>query len=68
MTDTLLEDDEAERIAGELTAKYGNDALDFVRSRAERAQSVGDELAYAAWLSVLDAMETLLGAKSVAAE
>jgi hypothetical protein len=68
MTDTLLEDDEAERIAGELTAKYGNDALEFVRARAERAQEVGDELAYAAWEAVRDATENLLGMKSLAAE
>ena len=63
MTDTVLEEDEADRIAAELAAKYGNDALEFVRSRAERAQAVGDELAYDAWQSVLDATEALLGLK-----
>lgn len=68
MTDTLLEDDEAERIAGELAAKYGHDAIEFVLSRAERAKEVGDELAYAAWQSVLEATETLLGVRSLAAE
>jgi hypothetical protein len=68
MTDTVLEDEEANRIAAELAAKYGNDALEFVRSRAERAQSVGDELAYGAWQSVLDATEALLGLKSIPAE
>ena len=68
MSDTLLDDDEAERIAGELTAKYGDDALEFVRSRAERAKEVGDELAYAAWQAVRGAMEALLGMKSLAAE
>jgi hypothetical protein len=68
MTDTVLEDEEANRIAAELAAKYGNDALEFVRSRAERAQSVGEELAYGAWQSVLDATEALLGLKSIPAE
>jgi hypothetical protein len=68
MTDTVLEDEEANRITAELAAKYGNDALEFVRSRAERAQSVGDELAYGAWQSVLDATEALLGLKSIPAE
>jgi hypothetical protein len=68
MTNTVLEDEEANRIAAELAAKYGNDALEFVRSRAERAQSVGDELAYGAWQSVLDATEALLGLKSIPAE
>lgn len=68
MTETVLEDEEADRIAAELAAKYGNDALEFVRSRAERAQSVGDELAYDAWQAVLDATEALLGLKSLVGE
>jgi hypothetical protein len=53
MTDSVLEFEEAQRIAAELAEKYGDDALDFVRGRALRAQSVGDELAYQAWRSVM---------------
>jgi hypothetical protein len=68
MTDTVLEVDEADRIAAELAAKYGDDAIEFVLSRAERAQAVGDELAYDAWQAVLEATEALLGHKSVPAE
>jgi hypothetical protein len=60
MTASLLEDDEAERIAGDLAAKYGEDAISYVRARADRAQEVGDELAWNAWQAVLDATETLL--------
>ena len=54
-TETVLEFDEAERIAGELVDKYGDDALDFVRSCAERARSVGDDLADEAWRAVMAA-------------
>ena len=68
MSHGLLETAEAERIAGELAAKYGGDALDFVRSRAARAQSVGDDLAYGAWLSVLGAAEALFADKAPAAD
>ena len=60
MTTSLLEDDEAERIAGDLAAKYGEDAIPYVRARADRAQEVGDELAWSAWQAVLDATESLL--------
>ena len=60
METSLLEDDEAERIAGDLAAKYGEEAIEYVRARAERAQEVGDELAWGAWQAVLDATETLL--------
>ena len=60
MNEILLDDEEAERIAEELAAKYGSDALDYVRSRAERAHSVGDELAFGAWQSVLASAQTLL--------
>jgi hypothetical protein len=59
-TSSLLNEDEAQRIAVELTAKYGADALEFVRARAERAQSIGDELAHEAWQCVLDATQSLL--------
>jgi hypothetical protein len=67
MGSTLLDQAEAARIAGELAAKYGADALDHARARAECAQSVGDELAFGAWQSVLDATERLLGRRSRAA-
>jgi len=67
-TDTVLEFEEAERIANELTEKYGDDALDFVRSRAERAQSVGDDLAYQAWRSVMAATKALLSQRPLAAD
>jgi len=60
MTTALLETDEAERIAEDLAAKYGDDAISFVRARADRAQEVGDELAYGAWQAVLGATESLL--------
>jgi hypothetical protein len=66
MASSVIEDEEAERIAGELAAKYGSDAIEFVRNRAEVAQSVGDEVAWAAWQSVLEFTETLVGAKSLA--
>ncbi len=60
MQTSLLEDDEAERIAGDLAEKYGEDAIPYVRARADRAQEVGDELAYGAWQAVLDATQSLL--------
>jgi hypothetical protein len=67
-TETVLEFDEAERIAGELVDKYGDDALDFVRSRAERARSVGDDLAYEAWRAVMAATRALRAQKPLAAD
>ena len=60
MMSHLLEESEAQRIAAELTAKYGDEVLDYVRARAERAQSIGDELAHEAWRCVLDATQSLL--------
>jgi len=60
MRASVLEENEAEQIAAALASKYGEDALDFVRSRADRAQSVGDDLAYGAWCSVFDATATVL--------
>ena len=68
MHPNLLAKDEVERIATELAAKYGSDALGYVETRAEQAQSVGYELAYSAWQSVRDATESLLGRKRWAAE
>jgi hypothetical protein len=68
MHSTLLADSEAERIAAELAAKYGTDALGYVATRAGQAQSVGDELAYSAWQSVRNATESLLGRRRWAAQ
>ncbi len=62
MHTSLLEEDEAQRIAAALAAKYGADALAFVQARAARALEVGDDLAYSAWRSVLQATEGVLGA------
>jgi len=44
------------RIARELAAKYGDDALAYVKSRADRATEVGDELALDIWKQVLATM------------
>jgi len=67
MQSDLLAENEAERIAAELADKYGADALGYVATRAEQAQSVGDELAYCAWQSVRDATALLLGRKRLPA-
>lgn len=58
----LVDEEEATRIAEELTAKYGAEAIDFVLSRADRARSIGDDLAYGAWQSVLQATRDRLAA------
>lgn len=57
MTHPLLEDEEASRIAAELAAKYGLDAIEHIRMRADQARSVGDELAHGAWQAVRSALE-----------
>jgi hypothetical protein len=56
----LLDEEEAQRLAEELAAKYGHDTLDYVRGRAEQARSVEDDLAYDAWQRILKATEALL--------
>jgi hypothetical protein len=61
MDQQLLESDEADRIAGELADKYGADALAYVEARAERAHAVGDDLAYGAGRSVLEATKSRIG-------
>ncbi|HUZ73587.1 MAG TPA: hypothetical protein VMU87_11425 [Stellaceae bacterium] len=61
MHSSLLDEDEAHRIAATLAAKYGADALAFVQARAQRALEVGDDLAYSAWRAVHDATEHMLG-------
>jgi hypothetical protein len=55
-----MEAPDAAQIARTLTEKYGIDALAFAHQRAERAASVGDELALAAWHSVIAATQNLL--------
>jgi hypothetical protein len=47
------DDGEVLRIAQDLSAKYGRDAFAFVKSRADRAHEIGDELAYDIWKNVL---------------
>jgi hypothetical protein len=68
MPDNFLEDQEAERIAADLADKYGADALGYVATRAEQAQSVGDDLAYSAWQTVRDATALVLGRKGLSAQ
>jgi len=55
----LYDDGEVQRIAHELSLKYGFEALSLAQSRAERAQEIGDELALAIWQKVLAAMGAL---------
>jgi hypothetical protein len=56
----MLETQEASRIAFDLVAKYGREALDFAQDRAARAVEVGDDFAYSAWQSVIEATQGLL--------
>ena len=58
-SDTMAAPDAAQ-IARTLTEKYGSDALAFAHQRAERAASIGDELALAAWRGVIAATQNLL--------
>jgi hypothetical protein len=55
----LCDNGEVRRIARDLSAKYGLDAMGLARSRAERAIAVGDELAYGIWEEVLSAMRDM---------
>jgi hypothetical protein len=65
MEQTVLESEEAERIAGDLADKYGVEALAYVRARAERASAVGDDLAYDAWRIVLEATKSRIGGHDI---
>jgi hypothetical protein len=47
------DDGEVSRIARDLSAKYGPDAIAFATSRAERAAEIGDQLACDIWQKVL---------------
>jgi len=53
------DDGEVSRIARDLTAKYGYDAVDFARARVERATEIGDELAQGIWEKVLTAVNAV---------
>jgi hypothetical protein len=53
----LCNDSEVQRIAHDLSVKYGYDALDLAKSRADRALEIGDDLALAIWEQVLAAMK-----------
>ena len=56
-----LDDHEVRRIAGDLAAKYGRDAIAFVIARAERAAEIGDDIAYAIWDNILHVAREVLG-------
>ncbi len=58
---SLLEADEASRIAHDLTERYGRGALEFARSRAARTVEIGDDLAYGAWQAIITAVHKSLG-------
>ena len=60
MNPALYDDGEVQRIAHELSLKYGFEAVSLAQSRAERAQEVGDEVALAIWEKVLAAMKPLM--------
>lgn len=60
MNPALYHDGEVQRIAHELSLKYGFEAVSLAQSRAERAQDVGDEIALAIWEKVLAAMKPLM--------
>lgn len=59
MNPALYDDGEVQRIAHELSLKYGFEAVSLAQSRAERAQEIGDEIALAIWEKVLAAMSPL---------
>ena len=50
---SICDDGEVLRIAQDLSAKYGSDAIAYVKNRADRANEVGDELARDIWKQVL---------------
>ena len=60
MNPALYDDGEVQRIAHELSLKYGFEAMSLAQSRAERAQQIGDEIALAIWEQVLAAMKPLM--------
>ena len=56
----MLQTSEAARLARRLTVKYGEAALGFARERADRAVEIGDDIAFDAWQSVIEATRHLL--------
>jgi hypothetical protein len=56
-----IDDNEVRRIAVDLAAKYGRDAIAFVISRAARAAEIGDDIAYAIWDNILHVAREVLG-------
>jgi hypothetical protein len=56
----IFDDNEARRIAEDLTAKYGGDALAHAKARAERAFEIGDDLAQAIWRKVITVASELM--------
>jgi hypothetical protein len=56
----MLQTSEAARLARRLTVKYGEAALGFARERADRAIEIGDDIAFEAWQSVIEATRHLL--------
>jgi hypothetical protein len=60
MSPAPYDDGEVQRIAHELSLKYGFEAVSLAQSRAERAQEIGDEIALAIWEKVLAAMTPLM--------
>jgi hypothetical protein len=60
MNPAPYDDCEVQRIAHELSLKYGFEAMSLAQSRAERAQAIGDEIALAIWGQVLAAMKPLM--------
>lgn len=59
MSTNLSSDSEVRRIAQDLSAKYGLDALSLAKIRADRALEIGDDLALAIWEQVLAAMNAM---------
>jgi hypothetical protein len=53
---SLTDDSEVVRIARDLSGKYGYEAVAYVKSRADRASEIGDELALDIWKQVLAVM------------
>jgi len=56
---THCDESETLRIAQDLSAKYGADAVAFIEGRAARAAEVGDELAGEIWRDVLRAVAAI---------
>jgi len=56
---TPCDNGEVLRIAEDLAAKYGVEAVAYAKGRAERAREIGDELALGIWEKVLAAITAL---------